>query len=54
MTGDFVGPRIARRRSRLHGWGIFALEPISRDTRIIDFAGETIDDIKTILGPSRG
>jgi hypothetical protein len=35
-------PRIARRRSRLHGWGVFALEPITKNTRIIHYAGEKI------------
>ena len=36
-------PGIVRRRSKLHGWGIFALEPITKNTRIIDYAGELID-----------
>lgn len=36
-------PRIIRRRSRLHGWGVFALEPINKNTRIVDYAGELID-----------
>ena len=35
-------PGIVRRRSRLHGWGVFALEPITKNTRIIDYAGEKI------------
>lgn len=35
-------PRIARRRSRLHGWGVFALEPIPKNTRIVHYAGEKI------------
>jgi SET domain-containing protein len=35
-------PRIARRRSKLHGYGVFALEPITKNTRIIDYAGELI------------
>ena len=36
-------PRIARRRSKLHGWGVFALEPINKNTRIITYDGELID-----------
>src|SRR6266545_1296449 len=36
-------PRVKRRRSKLHGWGVFALEPINKNTRIIDYAGELID-----------
>ena len=35
-------PTIARRRSRVHGWGVFAAEPIAKNTRIIDYAGELI------------
>lgn len=35
-------PRIVRRRSRLHGWGVFALEPITKNTRIVYYAGEKI------------
>jgi SET domain-containing protein len=33
---------IERRRSRLHGWGVFATRPINKNTRIIDYAGEKI------------
>ncbi len=43
MPGETRLPRIARRRSKLHGWGVFALEPINKNTRIIDYAGELID-----------
>jgi SET domain-containing protein len=35
-------PRIVRRRSALHGYGVFAAEPINKNTRIIDYAGELI------------
>ena len=43
MPGEPRAPRIARRRSKLHGWGVFALEPINKNTRIIDYAGELVD-----------
>ena len=43
MPVESRGPRIARRRSKLHGWGVVALEPINKNTRIIDYAGELID-----------
>ena len=33
---------ITRRRSKVHGWGVFAVTPISKNTRIIDYAGEKI------------
>ena len=36
-------PRIVRRRSKVHGWGVFAREPINKNTRIVDYAGELID-----------
>lgn len=35
-------PKIRRRRSKLHGHGVFALEPITKNTRIIDYAGELV------------
>jgi SET domain-containing protein len=35
-------PRIARKRSKVHGWGVFALEPINKNTRIVDYAGELV------------
>jgi len=33
---------IKRRRSTLHGWGVFASERINKNKRIIDYAGEKI------------
>jgi len=35
-------PRIERRRSPVHGYGVFAAEAIAKNTRIIDYAGELI------------
>jgi SET domain-containing protein len=35
-------PKIRRRRSKLHGWGVFALEKINKNKRIIHYAGEKI------------
>jgi SET domain-containing protein len=35
-------PAVARRKSRLHGWGVFAEQPIPKNKRIIDYAGERI------------
>jgi SET domain-containing protein len=35
-------PRIGRRRSKIQGYGVFALEPINKNKRIIDYAGELI------------
>ena len=33
---------ITRRRSKLHGWGVFANRGITKNTRVIDYAGEKI------------
>lgn len=35
-------PKILRKRSKLHGYGVFAMEPINKNRRIIDYAGELI------------
>ncbi len=35
-------PRIVRRKSQLHGNGVFAAEPIAKNRRIIDYAGELV------------
>jgi SET domain-containing protein len=35
-------PKIIRKRSKVHGSGVFAREPISKNRRIIDYAGELI------------
>jgi SET domain-containing protein len=33
---------IEKRRSKIQGWGVFATEPINKNKRIIDYAGEKI------------
>jgi SET domain-containing protein len=35
-------PRLVRRRSKLHGFGVFAAEPINKNKRIVDYAGELV------------
>ena len=40
-------PRLTRRRSKLHGFGVFAAEPINKNTRIIDYAGELIGNSRS-------
>lgn len=37
-------PKIERKKSKLHGYGIFALETINKNKRIIDYAGELISN----------
>jgi SET domain-containing protein len=43
MPRERIAPKIIRKRSKLHGWGVFALEDINKNTRIIDYDGELID-----------
>ena len=43
MPHEPQSPRIVRRRSKLHGWGVFALEPINKNKRIVRYEGELID-----------
>jgi SET domain-containing protein len=33
---------LERRRSTIHGWGVYATRAITKNTRIIDYAGEKI------------
>ena len=42
MPRPTLFPKVARKRSKLHGWGVFAAEPINKNKRIIDYAGELI------------
>ena len=35
-------PRIARRKSRIAGFGVYALEPIAKNRRIVSYEGERI------------
>jgi SET domain-containing protein len=37
-------PKIERKKSRLHGFGVFALQTINKNKRIIDYAGELINN----------
>jgi SET domain-containing protein len=46
-------PRIVRKRSKLHGFGVFAAEPITKNTRIIDYAGELIRNSRSGVREAR-
>ena len=35
-------PKLIRKRSKVHGSGVFAAEPIAKNTRIVDYAGELV------------
>jgi SET domain-containing protein len=37
-------PKIRRKRSKLHGYGVFAGEAINKNKRIVDYAGELINN----------
>ncbi|MQA29622.1 MAG: SET domain-containing protein-lysine N-methyltransferase [Luteitalea sp.] len=42
-----IRPRLVRRRSKVHGFGVFAGEPITKNTRIIDYAGELVRNFES-------
>ena len=44
---------ITRRRSKLHGWGVFAEQRITKNTRIIDYAGEKISHQESLKREQR-
>lgn len=44
---------IQKRRSRIAGWGVFATEPIPKNTRIIDYAGEKISSRESLRREER-
>jgi len=35
-------PHIERRRSAISGWGVYAVEPIVKDTRIVEYKGQLV------------
>ncbi len=39
---------IEKRRSRIQGWGVFATGPIAKNKRIIDYAGEKINNRESL------
>lgn len=43
MSRPIVLPKVVRKKSKLHGFGVFAKEDINKNRRIIDYAGELID-----------
>ncbi|MBA2353799.1 MAG: SET domain-containing protein-lysine N-methyltransferase [Acidobacteria bacterium] len=42
LPDDLPLPQIERRRSSLHGWGVFALERIPKNRRIIYYSGQLV------------
>lgn len=39
---------IEKRRSKIHGWGVYATRTIPKNTRIIDYAGERISNQESL------
>ena len=39
---------IKRRKSRIHGWGVYATEEIPKNKRVIDYAGEKISNRESL------
>ena len=46
-------PAIVRRRSKVHGYGVFAAEPISKNRRVIDYGGELIPNAVSAVREER-
>jgi SET domain-containing protein len=44
---------IEKRRSKIHGWGVYATRTIPKNTRIIDYAGEKISNQKSLRREQR-
>ena len=39
---------IEKRRSTIQGWGVFATQPITKNTRIIEYTGEKINNRESL------
>jgi SET domain-containing protein len=44
---------IEKRRSRIQGWGVYAIAPIPKNKRIIDYAGEKISNRQSLVRERR-
>ena len=44
---------IEKRRSKIHGWGVYATRTIPKNTRIIDYAGEKISNQESLRREQR-
>jgi SET domain-containing protein len=42
MPRPLTFPALVRKRSKLHGYGVFTKEPINKNKRIIDYGGELV------------
>jgi hypothetical protein len=41
-------PRLRRKKSKLHGFGVFALEAINKNKRIVEYTGELISNKQSV------
>ncbi len=41
-------PMLERRKSKIHGWGVYATETIPKNKRVIDYAGEKISNQESL------
>src|SRR3954468_18639310 len=41
-------PMLQKRRSKIQGWGVFATQPITKNTRIIEYTGEKINNKESL------
>lgn len=53
MSKPVTLPSITRKRSKLHGFGVFAKESINKNKRIIDYAGELISNKQSVSREDR-
>jgi SET domain-containing protein len=44
---------IEKRRSKIQGWGVYATQTISKNTRIVDYAGEKISNQESLKREAR-
>ena len=44
---------IEKRRSKIQGWGVYATQTISKNTRIVDYAGEKISNQQSLKREGR-
>ena len=48
MFACILEKMIERRRSRIHGWGVYATATIPKNKRIVDYAGERISNQESL------
>ncbi|NXP60539.1 SET1A methyltransferase, partial [Chloropsis cyanopogon] len=49
---QFRKKRLRFGRSRIHEWGLFAMEPIAADEMVIEYVGQNIRQVRPLAVPS--